>query len=52
MDCGKCPLKPVYIGLIVTSGVIFVLALLGFGIVSAINASDSFDVLLNRIVVC
>ncbi len=40
IDCNKCPLKPVYIGLITTGGILLFISLIGFGLVSQINEND------------
>jgi hypothetical protein len=34
IDCGKCPLKPIHIGLITTGGILLLSALIAFGLVS------------------
>jgi hypothetical protein len=34
IDCGKCPLKPFYIGLMTTSGILILVSLIAFGLVS------------------
>ena len=49
IDCGKCPLKPVYIGLMTTGVILLVIALIVFASVSSIekkvrSSSDFFDV--------
>jgi len=34
LDCGKCPLRPIHIGLIITGCILFLASLIGFGLVS------------------
>jgi hypothetical protein len=34
IDCGKCPLKPIYIGLMTTGGILILISLIALGLVS------------------